>query len=242
MASSGKTEHPDAEINPFRASMPPWYRRAYGLRAIVEHAGIVERRGDRIAHVELWRIRRGAVVVMVSDHLSGGLAMMSAAIAAAGFDIVLAEAYRRTRGARPAESVALFELRRPNDAEIPITQEQVAPIAVALESQILGLVSAEKLFRRHATTIPPGLQGPPEVSFADDEEASILLVEARDRPGLLATITAALAETAAQITDSEIVTVDGRVRDRFQLTEADGSALSASRRSDVAARVGAVIE
>lgn len=222
--------------------MPPWYRRAYGLDAVHEHAAIVERRGDSVAHVELWRIRRGAVVVIVMDDRPGGLAMMSAAIAAAGFDIVLAEAYRRGRGTLPAESLALFELRRPGNSEEPISPDHIGPIALTLESLVDGHVAADGLLRRHAATIPPGLQGSTDVSFADDEEASILLVEARDRPGLLASITGALAEVSAQITDSEIMTVDGRARDRFQLTEMDGSGLSPSRRTEIARRVRSAIE
>jgi UTP:GlnB (protein PII) uridylyltransferase len=80
------------------------------------------------------------------------------------------------------------------------------------------------------------------VTFADDDDAAILLVEARDRPGLLATITTALTEAAARIVDSEIVTVDGRVRDRFQLTEGDGTPLSGPRRAAIARDVLAAVE
>jgi len=222
--------------------MPPSYRRAHGLDAIQEHAAIVARRGSAAAHVELWRIRRGAVVVVVTDERSDGLAMMSAAIAAAGFDIVVAEAYRRARGTRPAESVALFELQRPASDDGPIAPDDVVPIARAVESMIEGHVGADSLLKRNARTVPPGRQGSPDVTFADDEEASVLLVQARDRPGLLATVASALTEAEARIVDSEIVTVAGRVRDRFQLTEADGRPLSPSRRVDIARRVLAAIE
>jgi len=222
--------------------MPPSYRRAHGLDAIQEHAAIVSRRGDAIAHVELWRIRRGSVIVIATDERPDGLALMSAAIAAAGFDIVVAEAYQRARDGRPAESVALFELRRPNDGDGPIAADDVAPIAHALESLVQGQLDADALLRRHSRTVPPGRQGFPDVTFADDDEASILLVQARDRPGLLATITSTLTDAGARIVDSEIVTVAGRVRDRFQLTEAGGSALSMPRRRDISRRVLVAIE
>jgi [protein-PII] uridylyltransferase len=223
--------------------MPASYRRAHGWSAIQEHAAIVERRGESPVHVELWRIRRGTVAAIACDDRPGGLAMMSAAIAAAGFDILVAEAYRRVRDGHPAESVAFFELRRPSDADgRPITGEDLALIARKLQSLLEGEAGAERLLKRNAPTLPPGSQASPEVTFADDDETSVLLVEARDRPGLLATITSVLADVSARIVDSEILTVDGRVRDRFQLTEASGEPLSAPRRAAIARVVLAALD
>jgi UTP:GlnB (protein PII) uridylyltransferase len=223
--------------------MPPSYRRTHGWAAIQEHAAIVERRGEAIVHVELWRVRRGTVIVVVSDDRTGGLAMMSAAIAAAGFDILKAEAYRRTRHGQPAEAIAFFELRRPTDAEgKTIAVDDLAPIGGKLEALFAGETQADKLLQRNAPTLRPGPQAAPEVTFADDDGTAILLVEARDRPGLLATITAALNEVSACIVDSEIVTVDGRARDRFQLTEAGGKPLSPLRREAIVQSVSAAVE
>ncbi len=192
--------------------------------------------------MEVWRVRRGTVIVIVSDDRAGGLAMMSAAIAASGFDILVAEAYRRVRDGRQAEAFALFELRRPSEDGTPITQDDLAGIGRALESLFQGETGAERLLQRNAPTLPPGPQASPEVTFADDDDDAILLVEARDRPGLLATITSALSEASARIVDSEIVTVEGRVRNRFQLTEADGKPLSGPRRLAIAQSVLAAVE
>jgi [protein-PII] uridylyltransferase len=225
----------------FRASMPPSYRRAYGWEAIQEHAAIAERRGGATVHLEVWRVRRGTVIVIASDDRSGGVAMMSAAIASAGFDILVAETYRRLCDDAPPEAVAIFELRRANDERRPIAGNDLAPISRTLESLFLGETAAEGLLRRNARTIPPGRQASPEVTFADDE-AAILLVEARDRPGLLAAIASALVEASACIVGSEIVTVEGRARDRFELTDADGTPLSAARRAAIVKSVSAAIE
>jgi UTP:GlnB (protein PII) uridylyltransferase len=223
--------------------MPPSYRRAHGWGAIEEHAAIVERRGEAMVHVEMWRVRRGTVVVIVSDDRTGGLAMMSAAIAASGFDILMAEAYRRSRDAQPAEAVAFFELRRPSDAQDrAIADDDLVPIGRELEALFAGETRADRLLQRNAPTLRPGPQAAPEVTFADDDGASILLVEARDRPGLLATITSALTEASVCIVDSEIVTVDGRARDRFQLTEAGGEPLTGSRRDAIAHSVSVAVE
>jgi UTP:GlnB (protein PII) uridylyltransferase len=227
----------------FRASMPASYRRAHGWGAVREHAAIVDRRGLAPVHLEVWRVRRGTVIAIVTEHRTGVLAMMSAAIAASGFDIVVAEAYRRARDPLVAEAVAFFELRRMSDEDgAPIAADDLAPIGRVLESLLRGETAAEKLLQRNAPTLPPGPQASPEVTFADDHEAAILLVEARDRPGLLATITSAIAEASARIVDSEIVTVDGRVRDRFQLAEADGEPLSEPRRAAIARSVLAAVE
>lgn len=227
----------------FRASMPASYRRAHGWGAIQEHAAIVSRRGEAVVHLEVWRVRRGTVVAIVTDDRAGGLAMMSAAIATAGFDILVAEAFRRVRSGKPAEAVALFELRRPHDAgAVPLTTEDLAPIEHELRSLFLGETGAERLLQRNAPTLPPGPQASPEVTFADDDDDAILLVEARDRPGLLATITSTLTAESTRIVDSEVVTVDGRVRDRFQLAESDGGPLSAARRATIARAVLSAIE
>jgi [protein-PII] uridylyltransferase len=222
--------------------MPASYRRAHSGSAIREHAGIVERRGDAVVHIEVWRVRRGTVVVIVSDDRPGGLSMMSAAIAASGFDILVAEAYCRVRDGLPPEAVALFELRRPNDESRAITRDDLVPIERSLESLFQGESGADNLLRRNARTVPPGPQASPEVTFADDDDAAILLVEARDRPGLLASITSALTELSVRIVDCEIVTVGGRVRDRFQLTETDGKVPSEPRRASIAQGVLAAVE
>ena len=223
--------------------MPPSYRRTNSWTDIKEHAAIVERRGGALVHLETWRVRRGTVIVIVTDDRTGGLAMMSAAIAASGFDILKADSYRRMQEGAEPEAVAFFELRRTGDGEDrPIGDADLAPIARELGALFEGEKRADKLLQRNAPTLRPGPQAPPEVTFADDEGASILLVEARDRPGLLAIITAALSEASACIVDSEIVTVDGRARDRFQLTESGGEPLSALRREAIARSVSAAVE
>jgi [protein-PII] uridylyltransferase len=231
-----------SQVRHFRASMPPSYRRAYNGHAIEEHAAIVARRGDALVHMEAWRVRRGTVVVIVSDDRAGGLAAMSAAIAGCGFDILVAEAFQRHRESQPPEAVAFFELRRPYDEGKPINKDDLVPVADALKLVFEGQVGIEGLLRRNARTVPPGPQAGPEITFADDEEAGILLVEARDRPGLLAAITSALTESDVRIVDCEIVTVGGRVRDRFQLTEVDGGPLSSARRLAIAQGVLAAVE
>lgn len=96
-----------------------------------------------MVHIEMWRVRRGTVVVIVSDDRTGGLAMMSAAIAASGFDILMAEAYRRSRDAQPAEAVAFFELRRPSDAEDRPDFEKFRRLKAVDHSKIAGLAARE---------------------------------------------------------------------------------------------------
>ena len=59
---SSETQYASALVRDFRASMPPSYRRAHGWAAIQEHAAIVERRGEALMHIEVWRVRRGTVI------------------------------------------------------------------------------------------------------------------------------------------------------------------------------------
>ncbi len=177
----------DRSVESFRESMPPSYRRAHGTSAIREHAAIVGRRGEAAAQLEVWRVRRGTVVVVVADDRADGLAMMSAAIAASGFDILMAEAYRRAVEGRPGEAVALFELRRTGEENGPIGQADLVPVARALESLLAGQDGAEGVARRNAT-------------------------------------------------------VGGRVRDRFEITEMDGTTPSDGRRAEIARSVLGAVE
>jgi UTP:GlnB (protein PII) uridylyltransferase len=241
--SVGMTVEDPAElVRRFRGSMPASYRRAHGFAAIKEHAAIVNRRRGAVVHLEVWRVRRGPVIVIVADDRPGCFAMMSASIAVAGFDILLAETYRRAGTDVLPEAIGFFELRRPKSASEPITAEEIVPIAGSLEALLRGDTGADDLLHQNAPTLPPGPQASPDVAFADDDEASILLVEARDRPGLLATITSALMSASARIVDSEVITVGGRARDRFELTERDGSPLSQERRLAIASSVLDAVE
>ncbi len=222
--------------------MPASYRRAHGFAAIKEHAAIVDRRRGAVVHLEVWRVRRGPVIVVVADDRPGCFAMMSASIAVAGFDILVAETYRRAAEDVTPEAIGFFELRRPKTADEPITTEDIAPIVGSLEALLRGDTGADDLLHQNAPTLPPGPQASPDVAFADDDEASILLVEARDRPGLLATITSALMAASTRIVDSEVITVGGRARDRFELTEHDGGPLSKERRLEIAGNVLTAVE
>jgi len=118
----------------------------------------------------------------------------------------------RTRARRVAgrRHLRFFELRRPTDDERrAITNGDLVRLGASSSRSFWARTGPEGLLQRNAPTLPPGPQPSPEVTFADDDDAAILLVGARDRPGLLATITTALTEAAARIVDSEIVTVDG---------------------------------
>jgi hypothetical protein len=187
----------------------------------------------------------GTLDPVTYDEFLGGteLHMMSADIAVCRLDILGAEAYCRVRETPPPEAVAFFELRRAGDPENELVDSSdVARITGAFEELLRGETDTDALLRRNAPTVRPGPQATTEVTFADDDGTAILLVEARDRPGLLATITSTVSDEGARIVDSEIVTVEGRARDRFRLVEADGSPIAPARRSLLAKAVLDAVE
>jgi hypothetical protein len=62
------TEGPESSVEEFVASMPDSYRLGF-LNDPKEHAAIAARRGDRSAHLELWRTSNDGtnVVCVVAD-------------------------------------------------------------------------------------------------------------------------------------------------------------------------------
>lgn len=241
-APSGNEDPAITFARDFRASMPASYRKAHGWRAIQEHAVIACRRGGASVYLEPWRTRRGTVVVIVSDDRPGVLAMMSAAIASCDLDVLSAEAYCRSRAPLAPEAFALFELRRNSDGEAEaVDSADLEHVLGTLESLLRGTADLDMLLMRTSPTVRP-LRGITDVSFADDDTNAILLVDAADRPRLLATITSALSECKARIVHSEVMTVGGRARDRFHLTGSDGQPLSPNQKRNIVGAVLAAIE
>jgi [protein-PII] uridylyltransferase len=236
-------------IRSFVVSMPASYRALFDIDAIEAHAGIVERRGQRAAHVEMWRElpERVAAIAVVADDAPGLLSRISAALVAHEMDVVAAQAYCRNPRSGRAEALDLFWVRRvarASGAALPVRARDVDGVADTLESLILGRASEDRSMR-FARAVRAARDGRPSarVRFENAPDGGMILsVEARDRPGLLLLLTDALYREHVAIVRSEISTRDGCAADRFHLMEPDGSPLRRGRALGIQTAVLAALE
>jgi [protein-PII] uridylyltransferase len=227
----------DAFVFSFIQSMPVAYRRAFDEDAQHEHAAIVFRRGARAAHVEIWRKLpdRIVAIVLAADDRPGLLSRVSAALVAHDLDVIAAQAFCRERGDGAVEAVDFFWIRRlggrgRGDGSVPsVRSGDVARIGETLEALIDGQATFDGAVSfAHARRAADATT---RVRFERDrrDDATLLLVEAVDHPGLLLVVSRTLFDLGVQIIASHVTTREGHVLDRFHVTELDGSPLAAAR-------------
>jgi [protein-PII] uridylyltransferase len=215
-------------VRQYLRSMPKGYREVFDQAAVETHAAIVQRRGSSATRVELWRELADGVAALcvVADDCPGLLSRISAALVAHDFDVVAAQAFCRRRPDAQTEAVDFFWTRRlapKTGAVVPIRSNDVASFGEMLEALVRGRANfdrAAQLARAHRAA-----GDSIRVRFESDEAEghTVLMVEAPDRPGLLYAITEALFRERVQIVRSDVATREGRVLDRFYVTELDGA-------------------
>jgi [protein-PII] uridylyltransferase len=220
--SSEETERLAAYVR----SMPPAYRQSFDVDATRVHASIVDRRGGRGTHVEIWRelSERVVAICVVAEDKPGLLSSISAALVAHRIDVVSADAYCRTLPDGRIEAVDFLYIRR-----LPNARGSVAPIRA---KDILALATAIETALPEEV-VPPSVHpaASARVLFDTDGEdgRTLLTVEAVDRPGLLLAVTQALFRAGVQIVGLRATTERGCAVDRFHLAEANGQPLAKPR-------------
>jgi [protein-PII] uridylyltransferase len=220
----------------FLRSMPMSYRRVFDEDAQHEHAAIAYRRGERATHVEIWRKlpERIVAVAVIAEDKPGLLSRISATLVAHDMDVVAAQAYGRTREDSEREAVDLVWIRRLPDAAgkaSPVRSRDVAHIGETLAALIHGQASFDGAVNlaQAVRSADSSTRVRFESSASSNDGATLLLVEAVDRPGLLLVVSRTLFEERVQIVGSHVSTKEGHVLDRFQVTELDGSPLTGAR-------------
>jgi UTP:GlnB (protein PII) uridylyltransferase len=255
------SEPPPSEIDPlglelprpdddfvfaFINSMPSGYRRSFDEDAQHEHAAIAFRRGARAIHVEIWRKlpERIVAIAVVGEDKPGLLSRVSAALVAHDLDVVAAQAYGRKRADGEREAVDLVWIRRlPGEGgRAPsVRSRDVAHIGETLDALARGQASFDGAVNfAHARR---SADASTRVRFEQDgpDAATLLLVEAIDRPGLLLVVSRTLFEHRVQIVGSHVMTKAGHVLDRFTVTELDGTPLSGARQLEIQTAVLAAL-
>ena len=219
----------------FLDSMPAAYARAFSVSEVREHSDIVARRGAQLAHAELCTGPNGHRVCVVADDRPGLLALVTDAFLVHGLSIKSAQVYCRRRPDGESEAVDFFELQPPK----PAAADEVGLSAADLSAfaQTLAELVAEELLAASRPSAAPHSGGPKTRVYFELEALRrsefVLLVEAPDSEGLLNAITSALHGQAVRILASEIRTEHGVARDRFDLANDDGDALTAIRLCDI---------
>lgn len=231
-------------ITTFIRTMPRKYRQLFDEPVVAVHAGIVERRGARAAHAEIWRTfsEGGAAICVVSDDAPGLLARIGAALVAHGLDVVAAQVYCRVGERGHPEAVDFFWVRRLGTAAPLVQESDIAALAETLEELVRGGAGIERL--RRIAPLGRGRNLQMRVGFESDarDGATVLTVQGTDRPGLLFMISKALFAEDVRITHSDVATHDGQVLDRFHLTEMDGTPLRRARLLGIQTAVLAAID
>ena len=228
----------------FVSSMPVPYKVAFP-NDTTEHAAIAARRGNRSAHLELWRTSNDgtSVVCVVADDRPGLLSTICRVFVAQGLDVVSAQIYCRKRQEAPPEAFDLFWLRpRRRAGARMLTDDLVAVMAVELETAVTS---------SGQSTLPPGRVGPrsafgsappPRVYFNTSSLRRgeyVLIVEALDCPGLLLSISLALHRQGVEIASSDVRTENGIAYDSFVLIDPSANPFPSTR---LAALRQAVVE
>jgi [protein-PII] uridylyltransferase len=245
-AVRGAWSGPTGPLEALLASMPDRYLLANWPESIVQHAKAVADRagmrgnggGRRASHVARVTSRHpeAAELCVVADDRPGVLASIAAALTASRLEVLAAQVYSRLvsdgggeGGASVGEAVDVFWVRD-RDGGTDGVEAAMPRLARDLEDVCSGLVAPEELLRSRTGSTSPWRERPspavPTEILLDDRASprhTVVEVFAKDRPGLLFTLSHALHELGLSIALSKINTEGARVADVFYVGELDGT-------------------
>lgn len=228
--------HNPAHVKAFAESLPPSYRAAFDWSAIAEHAALSQRRRPLHPAVGTCHSSRfaGHALCVIADDQPGLLATISAALIGDRLDVIAAEAYTRRDATPLREAVDVFWVRRMDgsDPERALAAELITHLESTLTRLLLDHYDPNTA---RIPTQPPRARGETietTVRFLEDKGGmlSTLEVETGDRAGLLLVLARSLYEQQVQIVSSSVRTEQGRVKDRFDITELDDQPIRPDRR------------
>ena len=221
-----------AQVVDFLETMPARYRESLDGSAVLQHARIAHERAGQLAHVGRFAVDQpgGPALCVVATDAPGVLAAICASLMVEGFEVMQAEVFTRTNPVGESEAVDLLWVRRGwADPRGPLTEDD----ALAVRATLVPLLRGEVGIRRRApgsrNTTPAATET--AVRFIEREEVPWLTldVHTNDRSGLLLAVTSTLLEEKIQITQARIRTDGTRVRDSFDLVQADGTRIPRDR-------------
>ena len=224
---------PDAEIE--RWSRHALAAQEAGVDSV--HVACVPRRGGAIS--ELCVITPFAAgltgLSIVAEDRPGLLALIAAALAANRFEVCAAEIHTRKRLDGTTQGVDRFWVRSPS-ADPARLAARITGLEQDLMRLLRGEISARALLEARKPSCwsaPLVPEVPARVNIDHDASQNFTVIEvlAKDRPGLLFTLTETLHELGLTIALAKISTEGARATDAFYVTERTGEKLERGARA-----------
>ncbi|SFA96809.1 UTP--GlnB (protein PII) uridylyltransferase, GlnD [Rhizobium sp. NFR07] len=221
------------------------YLLAVSLEDQVRHATFI-RDTDRAGHVLATMVRTDAfraiteITVLAPDH-PRLLSIITGACAAAGSNIADAQVYTTTDG-RALDTILINREFAVDEDEL----RRAGTISRMIEDVLSGkrrlpevIATRAKAKRKHrAFNIPPSVI----ISNGLSNKFTVIEIECLDRTGLLADITAGLADLSLDIQSARITTFGEKVIDTFYVTDLVGQKITnENRQNSIASRLKAVM-
>ncbi len=173
----------------------------------------------------------GAELMVLTPDRTGLFAAVAGAIARVGGDVRAARIYTTPAGL----AVDFFLVAPPPGSEPEADWGWLSRLHQAALEAASGAAKpapppAAKVSRREAA-----FEVAASVTFDDDasHDATIIEVSGRDRPGLLAALSAALADLGVSVTSANVESIGERAMDVFYAVEQDGGKIVAPERRDM---------
>jgi UTP:GlnB (protein PII) uridylyltransferase len=220
-------------VRAFSESMPESYRGTYDEAARAAHAAIVLGRGSQTVHVERWRSLPdgGALVLIVADDRPGLMSLICAALLRQRLEVRVAQIYTRARAEEGPEAIDFFWLRAtdPKGQPRPVDAYDLEKFADILAEMVEAPPIASITDAADGTVFAPMAARAFFNTKALRQGDLVLVVEARDFPGLLLTITRSLHAQGVVIASSSVQTEGNIARDSFVLESPTGEAFTPER-------------
>jgi UTP:GlnB (protein PII) uridylyltransferase len=148
---------PPEFVTKFRNSMPPSYQQHQRFEDIVEHAEIAWRRGEELAHAEIWAKRSNAVVIcIVTDDRPGLPALIRATIAAHELNVSAEQSYARSNEKGRTEAVHFLWLETTHERTGgEVLEDDITMLCESLCALLRGETDLDTVIERVSSLPPP---------------------------------------------------------------------------------------
>lgn len=140
----------------FRDSMPPSYSQHLTNQDIAEHAEIAWRRGDELAHAEIWATRPNAIVVcVVAEDRPGLSTLIRATIVAHELNVSASQSYSRKNERGQSEALHFLWLARTREGNgSAVLDEDISSLRESLCQLLRGETDLDTVIERVSSTPP----------------------------------------------------------------------------------------
>jgi [protein-PII] uridylyltransferase len=235
-------------VEGYLEAMPERYVLSNAPAAIAAHAELARRHEGEPAAVDLVPSRHpeAAEICVVAMDRPGLLAAITAALAASRLEVHAAQIHSRRVPGDGVQAVDLFWVRDRGDG-IEGVARAIPKLAADMRRVLAGEIAAAEL-AKNRRSVQQGRASPRvSIQVSLDDRASprytVIEVLARDRPGLLFTVSEALHQLGLSIAVAKINTEGARVADVFYVSEGDGRKVApGARTAEVRQRLVEVLE